>query len=672
MYPSLPDFMRSILVNSVSGNLSQDAWNALPPGLPLMTFLSRVQPIKISGSDAASHTLPMVAPLIDGLSHKHIAVRNGAARAISNMACGGDDSMVSALSLLRWCRARLSASESSLNQTHGVLCLVRELLKAHVELLGPCSAEGVPSLLVEKIDEFVSGRKMPPLVIAAAFEVLHLTTSEDTLDKCQTATVAWLESEPYEHIGTAELGSIVGVGSCKHLLPLIWGTNNPDSYDERKLADLLSSVSFDVRAAAIKTFKKSIYEGVDGLIALCSDGAPRLESIRLILMKTLTSELGGQLHPPNVRRLSRCLLECLSAQRRLSQACTMEPTEQDKLWRIASTMASYNSANENSQHDYTAIDGNAVELMSFVVCEGSRSDEDLRLFASLVDRLSDPYLPWRLRHSSAVAIATSGLLCLDIEDSSETITCLRHDLVARALQFCQDSDADVRHAASFSLMSRVSPERMSMTTSEHTLHTALSPATASNNLFRIDDAIRITLEFTDTLENAMEAFMNEFSRLGGSSETGLLNMGTGRKIFEEEAPNDYMEMALPIQLMVHNLSTNDFFLPAPDQDAARLVLDRCESVLSLLCQSHPDNEVFEVTSDRKVMPALHSLLLVSAVLIDRINGYPVDLPVLADKASQQVLHPLVRQVLDVIRDAASHPAAIVDCCFLHVANAYVR
>ncbi|GKY94956.1 hypothetical protein MPSEU_000460200 [Mayamaea pseudoterrestris] len=664
-YPMLSDFFRSVFIHSHDVSLARNNWSSMPPVFPLMVFLSRVQPTRMSGTDATIQTENLIYPLLESTRHKHITMRKGAARALANLSCGEQASVASPLALLQWCRTVLISPNVCFNQIHGTFCLIFELLQTQHELRESFGTYLMLDLIIEKGLRIVGGRPCAPaLVMSSAFRILQITNAGNEYQHYGIATIEWLEKECSNDIGAAELGSIVGAGICANLLSLFWTIDTVDRILEARLLTLLSSPSFDVRVAAIKTLKKSIYEGVDGWLAADTEYNERFDVLQSILFTTLAGELDARSHNPNVRRLSRCLIECLNARVRHDNAAFSESNEPSELWQLALRMigVSAGMGDEQGQQDFTAIDGNAAELMSFVIRWKAQPAEALNVFKNLVSRLSDPYKPWRLRHSAAVALSGSKLLN-ETAAFSETTLSVRRAFTIPAMMLLQDNDADVRQAAALSLLNKPALQLMKLEpTSDYILRSELDVCTS------FESVLAITLAYTDTLEPAMTEFIDEFKIVGTTSPGSLLNSNSDRKIFEEEVPNDYIEMALPIQLMLRKLLAENFAVTQEEQELAQRLLRRCLSILKLLGCRHAASEIFDVSSDRRVMPQLHSLLLVSGAVMFCFDEKRSELQTLAEEACRLPLHPLVYDALEMLRDAAvdepSRCQKILGCCFL--------
>ena len=128
-------------------------------------------------------------------------------------------------------------------------------------------------------------------------------------------------------VGGAQLGIAAGKLACEVSFDIIFSSaldaaTRTDHID--KVEALLSSDCYDIRIHAAKAFKKRIWSKVDDILADTSAGrqerAELMAPVCTMLLNALQSEMirnqdtnGLGAHPPTLRRISRCAIECITA-----------------------------------------------------------------------------------------------------------------------------------------------------------------------------------------------------------------------------------------------------------------------------------------------------------------------------------------------------------------------
>lgn len=331
----------------------------------------------------------------------------------------------------------------------------------------------------------------------------------------------------------------------------------------------------------------------------------------------------------------------------------------------------------------------------------------------------DPLSPWNVRHSAAVAIGISGLLKLDDRRSGAAAAYRRRrsfDLFMVCVKFLDDDDADVRRAAGRALLVQIeasSSRTTSSNTEEGEAAAALSTVPLAS-LERARDALCAKLSrseqqpepelllhlFTVILYECrdvqadVDAAEREFAHSAGGGDGdidlgNLLNVGSSRKIFEDEEPNPFEEKLLTCQLAASAL------VSAPPVDETlrnhRNLCDVTERIVESSLKFVQSLESFQLGGKRVggvvhdvswvngVLPRAHGLLMGSIAAIylglgnvnddiasDLANAVARVLG--ADAAHAQCLHPRLLQALQVLsraeRDDGETRDALLRCCFL--------
>lgn len=301
-------------------------------------------------------------------------------------------------------------------------------------------------------------------------------------------------------------------------------------------------------------------------------------------------------HAPSLRRLTRCLIECLIAQKELNGQLVFPSTESasfDENWQMLIDLRRIGGAHERdleqcrTSEPGNSLSGNSVELMAFAIGFAANKNqmgfdqallEKVATFTDAIIQSINPLSVWLVRYSSAVAIHTSGILNWskgevtmkgpNEEAMYEILETKRFELYMQALDLLQDNDSDVRTAAGRALSEGKSfTEKKSLSDSivESTPVPLLSLETTyyklSNNFSQETLSKRLMqqlLKRSENLQENLDFILGEFScsenALDNDSKsvTNILNLNTKRRIFENEDPNPFEEVS-NICYFHHNL-----------------------------------------------------------------------------------------------------------------------
>jgi len=650
-YPTIFSFLRSVMDGVVSGRVKAQGQQSLPPLLPILLLLTRVQPVCSSGSDTQL-VEPFIPLVFQCLGHPYLTIRDAAARTLANLAHGEKSSPFSASSLVAASVSNLSKRRNHWNECHGALLASLHLIQSFSEVKNDVSCRSLFELIRRRVTCIVDGRFIaPPLCISTAVEILAaLQETEDGSTEevdivCQSICACLAKDNSFrdaDTIGLSKLGATVGTIACYRLCSGIWSA--PVSREELQhrldvLSDLFTCRFIDVRIYAVKTFKKSIYEGLDDLLALGIKESERSAYIIESLARMLTGAVSAETdrlgpHPPTLRRLSRCLLECLEALRKIGD---MAFFDDNRVQELRLSLAFIGDRDTFAISRTTPLIGNGVELMGFALKDGiSNTNDAARIFSKSIDKLSDPSLSWRLRLSTALAMYNSRILCVSYDRNEAHLRFFDHAMPWRVIRrLLQDADADVRYAASMTISLRGGKQPTSVPVPDLLLHRS-SKWIAEDLGFDgfIGFVSSSILEVTEGLEEKLILSVRGLSlldsSLGQEPLSGPLPFNTGkRKIFEEENPNSYIEPILNVQSLLVTLveiRNNGGIVTASACDgnvppgAVISLLCRCHAVLSLLVKtSNCDDRraLYDATRSHNVMPPLHCLFLGVGILLHR-------------------------------------------------------
>jgi hypothetical protein len=160
-----------------------------------------------------------------------------------------------------------------------------------------------------------------------------------------------------------------------------------------------------------------------------------------------------------------------------------------------------------------------------------------------------------------------------------------------------------------------------------------------------------------------------------------MNLGTGRKIFEEEVVNSFSESLLANQLRVATLVKTSYVYRI-DDEAQREVLELCRSALHRLHardllfkeNNRSPDFVHEPTRSNALFPIIHSLIIGSVAVIylgsDGCNDVREQARTVTEllKSESSAVHPRIAQALQVLVSARFNDTKtqenLLRCCFL--------
>ncbi|GAX27172.1 hypothetical protein FisN_13Lh277 [Fistulifera solaris] len=642
-YPLLLNFLLAILKASVNGVLKSDESISLPPVLPILLLLARIQPVSQCGTDAVSLVEPFFPYVLRALEHPEIAIRKAAARALSNISSFELESPTSVTELFVGFRAVISdcvgALESKVgfmwNKLHGVLEACCTLMKKSEREMTIAKQIITPSPLFDTCWIFDDMPVMPPACLSVALDVLSglLPSSTSNLDRCDELT-GWLATSTCTYCaGVGELGMKIGDVTARQLAARIWDSKSWDDVSGwlPKLKDALTCPNIDIRVSVVKAFKKEIYAGLERTVAHCEHARLLIHSVALVMACSLANESQDPkgCHNPTLRRLSRCLLECLDSAYQLGILKELLPAiRPDAMIFFA---VAFNEGFEGDSK--TQVFGNAIELYSFfAILEPSVPlPFDLQRLVTLG---SDPDGYWRVRHSAATAI---GKYDLD-EDSRPSID------LSTWMGLIQDYDEDVRFAAAKLVSDIEIPEiALSRLIQE-------SPFLKNNNVRTL-----FVLQLSESLSQDILAIL-----LNANAED------SDRKIFEEEDHNSYMERFLPLHIAVATCDHITLSLTDQCKPTADTLLQRCHQVFLKLRKSDP-SLFFSASRQPNIFLPLHALLMGCAFVIKCTED--VDFPPRFHDHAEELLgnesaHPFIRKALSFLAQTnVNQPLS--KACFLY-------
>ena len=672
-YPQLPAFLASVLDASISGKFNFWASIDLPPLLPILILLYRVLPSKASDQDSVTLFEPFVSLAFSSLSHRHIAVRKAASRALANMSSTNQDSPTFYGDIFQQLVVCIRKRECW-NTVHGAILSLTELYRS-----APLSDQKLSLFdCTDDLKDILSLTRSttPPLCLSEALKALQelgriKADISTILESCCFSTLAWIcskDSTTPALFGLADLASVSSTVAVELVISSLRASLQSE-HDEffGKLSCLIECSHIDARIAAVKAIKKQIYGLVDNVIAFAEEDAQKASSILLALGKTLQSGLEEELsredgsigpHSPSLRRLSRCLLECVDGVKKLNPNETglrITLFAVDQALSNAQVFANIESRkfDENTAH----LVGNALEIKALSIpCQ-------VEQVAKAATELSNPSLSWRLRYSSSVAMKA-------VLKSSEISDC-QLSLWDSGIKLLQDADDDVRYVASLALSPGASATQVS-TVAEFTLlqmsKTNLSRSNSSLALMSLVSSLdAIGLKAKHKLKMLI-AELSECLQSGIVPES-IANSGTDRKIFEVEEANSYGEICLDVQVAVAMVVTSELTVNDSLIDQCSTLLETCRETVGILMDC-PTSILHHATRAGTLFPLLHSFFLGCACLTK--IGMPVE-DSLKHEISRLVLnmdsdcHLLFQTCSSALSDAlkgSPEAASILESCFL--------
>jgi hypothetical protein len=685
VFPSLPDFLVSVLQASIAGELGEASTS--PPVLPILLLLARSQQLSMSGHDSVSIAEPFMQVVFRCLGHAHLSTREAAARAIANLSSAEKKSVTSFHCILQTCNDRLKVNLRTMvwNDLHGTLLCIRDMLALWKLIVKESLGKELLAWLWRFTRVENSQFVVPPLCVSVALEILHRANLTDIESPQLLRACLDIESKLARErhhtrgdTGLSKLGLTAGSIACSVVSEQLWHFSakcrvQVDESVFSKVETLLRSDCPDVKLASVKVFKKSIYRGLDSMLKSsdaheCSTFLSRLTTT---ILNALKAELGiGSskaekifIHPPTVRRLSRCLLESFDAYDALAMevpstvACSVLCGIGESLLKLGGL-----EANQNWKLiDVTQLAGNGIELLSRCTLFND-SYEDGFPFQGVIGFLCDHRLPWRLRYSAITAIGTLSTNLTYPPDLCSKWT-------SASLEYLQDEDPDVRYAASKTLVSPINSNVQIADVALNVLFTGKS----NSRIFLpwLERCIEKVLENYSKMNRRVCMLANELTQSGIKSGE-ILNVGNVREIFEEENPNSYGEHLLFVQLAVRGTLQATVGTVGLNRGIIDKILACCSHMLSQLLLHYtqlPDLDILHDPSrSSDIFPELHAIFLLSATVLT--FGVLQESSDIVQKANYFAQHSSVARLQHASRALAQANNSevsrrqICSCCFL--------
>lgn len=561
-----------------------------PVLFPLLLMMSRLQPIYLSQIDPSTEEISMrfIQPVLSCLGHVHHKVRVVASRAL-NVLCSGDEDTrkdsVSRRILITKCIELLSINSpktSCHNKDHGVLMALKCLLDSR-----NCRNPHIyfDESLKKVLSHYASWGEFrttcPPSCVAIALDIWHCiyksVQSNLELSEIYLASrgislsildvvinlVRYIEDITVQKrstiIGLATLASTAGKVAIEIIFPHILSAQTLDQcvHYLRIVQDLMCSEIFDVMLHSVKSFKKKIWTLVESNNdAISKNLSPTLN----LVYQTFTQSLltiyrrdGSLVHPPTIRRITRCILETAAKYRSLSSDHKIEFGECSLhiLYDLFSALLFLDTQSDN----HGTYVGNALELMALTIPElwdskdnshsFHRFKSDINLFVDQVFKLSDAQTEnWKLRLSAASSIKESKILVCNLNPSSPLRKIVnKHEisLYFRTVQLLQDNDEDVRRVAASALLG-CDEQTASLCRLEQGYRFLVKTYSNENSLFTLLTNQIIT-EMRDLVPTISEIIEEYNCSLRSDELSEVQNLSSKRKIFEEEDISAFEEVS---------------------------------------------------------------------------------------------------------------------------------
>jgi hypothetical protein len=723
-YPALSSFLQAVMRADIVDGLDKAVDSQ---SFPVLLLLSRVQSSAHSESKVDEQTKSLIPLVIESLNHRHHSIRSAAACALANLCTGAGSSSAAAL-LEKFFTTISAKSARTYNEAHGTLLAIKYLTissSAARQILLTSKNSLMMLLAIAAWESPMPSN--PPCCMETAITTLFSCVDDlGAADQTQLVAVCWniiARLGDLDTIGSAKLGAATGAGLCRLALRALWKTSADDnSFNTRldEVSALLTSDYVDVRLAAVKTFKKCIYQNIDHLLA--DEQSQQLKShafaaIGKMLLDALHKELRRDAspcvslgtHPPTVRRLARCFLECSTALDRVAVdggniVEFLAPETRGLLWEVSTLIIQRETTGEGKVLEVngeTPLSSSAAEIMSIDIATAahtpggstgykteSQKQNCIGEFVQLVQRLNNPQLSWRSRYSAAIAIESSQLLSpttsvVQDEDLAEA----RSTLISEVLRMLQDGDPDVRKAAS-RVASRLTttssssndPILSASALPQLVLESVYAPVHLAAKNATSGFLLTSILENCNGIGEKITFLQDEMSHSLAGSTSSLLNVATSRKIFEDEDPNPFEERILGNQLAVQvllNMPSCSSSSSVEEGAVQQELLGLCLACLELLQKNLKRNEmVHELTRFPTIFPTLHSLILASCVVIYSgwMDGRGVQTAArtFVDTAKRNGSltqpHPEILHVLELLSDLQKgdeeNRRSIGNCCFL--------
>lgn len=306
-----------------------------------------------------------------------------------------------------------------------------------------------------------------------------------------------------------------------------------------------------------------------------------------------------EVHPPTLRRLTRCILIIVSGMRKMGWIYRFDLN----MWSLFKWLSSI-ADNDTSKKDKSCtgiLRGNALELMSFSLLNAEFTPPCHRYFkefSAAICEAINPNLSWIIRYSAAIAIDVSGLLQYTQANLSNTY--VPPELFSVALQLLQDNDDDVRNAAVMALSN-------------------VSDVASPVALLSLESSVYCNRRIESNFEKLVcNKLLKECRDLKIWIESRLRSIPdeTVKDIFECEDPNPFREQLLDFHLCANSLNENVSRQKGLNLTVVQL-FDLCSSILQTLSSAFNEFDPLsrELTNDNYTFPRLQALVLMCAALL---------------------------------------------------------
>jgi Putative death-receptor fusion protein (DUF2428) len=651
-YPQVKGFLLAVLKQGWHHFQEAAFLNSHSPIYLILLLFARFQPVRRSGDETASVLDEFVNPIKGYLSHKECKIRLMAGRALSNLAGNDPFKMSYNKRLLKILLKQLSSPLLNWNSVHGALIGIFEVLKT-VEFQSAVKETGFSSAIS---GFFKVEQNLEPSCHAIALEIqgYFIMLSCDHYEKncligrCIKIIQHFEENEMNANPGDTTLLTTAGKVASELLSASDWSDVDVWMNNLGLLKTILSCEILDVRLIATKTFKKSLYQKIDHLLAADLEQLTKitvLEKVADTIMDSLLLELARKSsaksfgsHTPTVRRLSRCLLECLYA---LNANGVLSFPAQD-LWQVASLITK-TACHHKLQFDDT-VTRNAAEIMGFCIgLIGKNIDESKCVtFTLFLEKLNHPLVPWQNRYSAACALKSSALLVIPKHTSFSS------SLYREYWKMLQDSDADVRAMASGAIKeTKESVSATSLLALERSFHSM--PCAFGN------DALASLATRYHGLENRLESVMSStFLSNRDPTTAATIVSNPIRKIFEEEEANSYEESLLACHIAIHSLVSKEN-VSILDESSCSSLLHIGVNVLNFLNTQYTSGKsqhfLCDIARQNEIFPDVHGLF-VSCIGVIYLTGHRHNsIQLLAQTLVSECtssLHPCILDTLNLL------------------------
>jgi hypothetical protein len=556
-YPSLGPFLLAWLKGGVEGLFDNHQDLSLPPILPILLLLSRVNPVSKSGYDSIVQAEAFIPDLLLLLRHKILIIRKNASVALRNLVSLDVSSKTSLEVPLMHCAENLisildkGGNGSQWNHVHGILLTMLELVRSFPEAKSWLTSNGTSNLIITLSRLYGGSPIVPPLCLSVSIEIMGIICQRNNFfyDTCQ-GILLWSsnsdEENTDENIGSSELAAKLATTMVNMNCSIVW--DNSITFETKdicldQLSSLFHSDCIDARIAATKTFKKSLSKNLAEL--MISDVSHcTMERLLLVLLSAMECELSRNshyIHPhfPTLRRLSRCLLAILCP---CSIASKKKFSEEVYLKSASVAKNLLNSiANGCAPDLLTLLHGNALEMMH-IKYDGTVPCSNQRLLL-LTDGLTHPFCHWRLRLSAANALRK-----LVRESEAVMVPFSNFFFLKSWIVLIQDEDSEVRSAAILSSSDILHPSNdvaeLAIVQNMHRL--VMSNPTQE----MMQSLLHVLFQLCENLfHNTCIPFDQNSEWNDVDPFQGICNNGTSRLIFESDTPNSYSENCLVCQLV---------------------------------------------------------------------------------------------------------------------------